>query len=225
MISKEQLISFIEKVRVRKPNNPGQSYQVEDLIPNIPQTVELLYEVVDYNSLESLNRFKVDFFYHLESIIKVSSFESLPIAIEGLAQKFESFLKKIAFIKYKDKDPRYFYGDKYTKGINGTSLGKLCEGILENTEKGDIESIIPLELPDKLFNYKGVNRYFADFVRTELRNKVHYSQEYPRNEIILLSEIVVVLYLLTVQDNREFLSNVFIKESKYLHSISERFKK
>lgn len=225
MVTQEELIDFIKKVKVRKPNNPGQSYAVEDLITNIPKTVELLFEVVNCSSHESLNRFDIDFFHHLTSIVHLSNFENIPIAIEGLSQKYESFLKKIAYLKYKDKDPRYFYGDKHTKGINGTGLGRLCEGILDNTERANLDGIIPLELPDKLLDYKGINRYFADYVRTELRNKVHYSKEYPRNEIILLSEIVVVLYLITIQDNFQFLSNLFIKESRYINSIAEQFKK
>lgn len=223
MVTKEELISYIEKVKVRKPNNPGKSYAVNDLIANIPLTVDLLFEIVNCETDQSLSRFDSDFFYHLEEIVHLTSFDKLPIAIEGLAQKYESFIKKIAYLKYKDKDPRYFYGDKHTKGITGTTLASLCEGILHNTDKGEAEGAIQIELPDKLLDYRGVKRYFADFVRNEIRNKVHVSQEYQRNELILLSEIVLVLYFITVQDNHIFLSNLFLKESRYLISVAEQF--
>jgi len=218
MVRQEELIEFIKKIEISSIKNDEGAYSFP--VNNIPITVELLFKVIDVKADDSLSRFKHDFLYYLENIIKISDFNSLPIAIEGLGQKFESFLKIIAFLKgYKTTE--FWNGNKYSKGIVGTSLGGLCIGKLENTSEGKKVEAKQLKLPNKLFNFSGINLELVEFVREGIRNKVHYSENYNRHQIITYSEKVVIIYLLVIQDNFEELSKKFLPQFKYLYKVIE----
>jgi hypothetical protein len=219
---KDQLYDYLISVEVWLPNSPGHRYSIKNHIPNLAECIEILYALASKETDTSLDRLQVDFPHVMENIITYKNLENLPKYVEDLAQLFEPYIKKIGYLKYATGDKRYFYGDQHTLGINGTSLDALLKGELTNTKKGDENNIPQLTLPTNIFDVdSGLNRKFADYVRTNLRNAVHYCKSRPRNEYILYSEIVIFLYLLVIRDNFKFLAKYFLPHYSYLINIIE----
>ena len=224
MISHTQLSEFVEKIgQIYRPDNLGKKYDVRELINDIPTCSKLLIELINSEENdESLERLDKDFHTHLKTIFELSDLEKLPIAIEGLAQKYEAFIKKIAFLKYKNTE--IWSGNETSVGLTGTTFKDLCVGIIQN--KPNIpESIPKLTLSEPLIKYQGVTRSLLDFTRQKLRNAVHYAPEINRKDLIPYSEIVVLVYLFSVQDNFHFLSQKFLPEFKYKIKLIEHFRK
>src|ERR1043165_672771 len=199
MTQEERLVEFVKNIEVDTPSN-SQKHSATNLIANIPVCVKYLYKIIDSKTEPALDRFGYDFSVYIDNILNLDKFDSLPISIEGLGQKFESFLKIIAYLKGYHKTV-YWKGDANSKGILGTSLQGLCWGLLENTSVGNQQKVKQLKLPDKLFKYSGTNKELVDFVREGIRNKVHYAQTYNRKQLIAYSEKVVLVYLLVIEDN------------------------
>jgi len=223
MVSASQITKFVIKAGyLYRPDNPGRRYEINQLITNIPTCSKLLIGVINSGeSDKSLERLDLDFHTHAEAIIQISDLEKLPIPIEGLAQKFEAFLKKIAYLKYGDTD--LWHGNETSAGITGTTFKNLCEGIIEN--KYNVDRSIPcLSIPEPLVNYRGTTRSLLDFTREKLRNAVHYAPEINRKDLIPYSEIVISIYLLTIQDNFEFLSKKYLPHYNYKTKLLDRFK-
>jgi hypothetical protein len=219
---KDQLYDYLISVEVWLPNSPGHRYAIKNHIPNLSECIDILYALASKETDTSLDRLQVDFPHVMENIITFNNLENLPKYVEDLAQLVEPYIKKIGYLKYATDDKRYFYGDQYTLGINGTSLDALLKGELTNTKKGDESNIPQLTLPTSIFDIdSGLNRKFADYVRTNLRNAVHYCKSRPRNEYILYSEVVIFLYLLVIKDNFKFLAKYFLPHYSYLINIVE----
>ncbi len=210
---------FVQEIEyVSRPDNPGKTYFLGDLFPN--QSIEdlcfiLVSLVDDHENDDSLLRLKDDFNSHLNTIIEWSDLNDLPIAIEGLAQKYESFIKKIGYLKYRGTE--YWSGNETSAGLTGTTLKLLCEGKISN--KYGEEFAQPLVLSQPLINYKGISRSLIDFMRTKLRNAVHYAPTINRKLLIPYSEIVLVNYLLAIQDNIESLGPRYLKRLAHKQEI------
>ena len=205
-----RLNKFVQEIEyISRPDNPGKIYYLRDIFSS--HNVEelcfiLIYLIEDNENDDSLLRLKDDFNSHLDAIIDSSNLEELPIAIEGLAQKFESFLKKIGYLSYKGTE--YWHGNETSEGLTGTTLKLLCEGKVSNKYGKDYAEPLVLDLP--LINYKGISRSLIDFMRTKLRNAVHYAPTINRKLLIPYSEIVLVNYLLVIQDNINILGPRYI---------------
>lgn len=214
-----KLTHFVQEIEyVSRPDNPGKTYFLGNLFSN--QSIEdlcfiLLSLIEDDENDESLLRLKDDFITHLNTIIEWSELNDLPIAIEGLAQKYESFIKKIGYLKY--KETVYWYGNETSAGLTGTTLKLLCEGKVSN--KYGEEFAEPLVLSQPLIHYKGIARSLIDFMRTKLRNAVHYAPSINRKLLIPYSEIVLVNYLLAIQDNVESLGPRYLKRLAHNQKI------
>lgn len=210
---------FVQEIEyVTRPDNPGKTYFIRDLFSN--QSIEdlcfILVELIDDDDNdESLLRLKDDFNTHLNTIIEWSELNELPIAIEGLAQKYESFIKKIGYLEY--KDTVYWSGNETSAGLTGTTLKLLCEGKISN--KYGEEFAEPLVLSQPLINYKGIARSLIDFMRTKLRNAVHYAPAINRKLLIPYSEIVIINYLLAIQDNIASLGPRYLKRLAHNQKI------
>lgn len=210
---------FVQEIEyVSRPDNPGKKYFLSNLFSN--QSIEdlcfiLVSLIDDDENDESLLRLKDDFITHLNTIIEWSEFNELPIAIEGLAQKYESFIKKIGYLKY--KETVYWYGNETSAGLTGTTLKLLCEGKVSN--KYGEEFAEPLVLSQPLINYKGIARSLIDYMRTKLRNAVHYAPTINRKLLIPYSEIVLVNYLLAIHDNMEILGPRYLKRLAHNQKI------
>lgn len=200
-----KLTNFVREIDyLSRPDNPGKVYRIKDLLSevSIENLCYILIQLIeDKENDNSLIRLEDDFKTHLITIIECSLLDNLPIAIEGLAQKYESFLKKIGYLKYQGTD--FWSGNAISSGLTGTDLKKLCDGIISN--KYGKEDYEPLKLDNPIINYKGVSRSLIDFMRTNLRNAVHYAPEINRKHLIPYSEIVIVIYLLAIQDNIKLL--------------------
>lgn len=197
----KSLNKYVQEIEyVSRPDNPGKIYFIKDIFKD--HNIEdlcfiLIYLIEDSNNDETLMRLNDDFTSHLESIINPISLINLPIAIEGLAQKFESFLKKIGYIRYNGTD--FWHGNEISEGLTGTTLKLLCEGKISN--KFGKDHIDPLVLDFPLFNYSGLSRSLIDFMRINLRNAVHYAPTINRKLILPYSELVIINYLLVIKDN------------------------
>lgn len=210
---------FVQEIQyVSRPDNPGKTYLLDNLFPsqNIEDLCFVLVSLIDDDENdESLLRLKDDFNTHLNTIIEWSQLNELPIAIEGLAQKYESFIKKIGYLKY--KETVHWSGNNTSAGLTGTTLKLLCEGKISN--KYGEEFAEPLILSSPLINYKGIARSLIDFMRTKLRNAVHYAPSINRKLLIPYSEIVLVNYLLAIQDNIESLGPRYLKRLAHNQKI------
>jgi len=210
---------FVQEIEyLSRPDNPGKTYFIGDLFSN--QSIEdlcfiLVSLIDDDENDESLLRLKDDFNTHLNTIIEWAEINELPIAIEGLAQKYESFIKKIGYLKY--KETVYWSGNETSAGLTGTTLKLLCEGKVSN--KYGEEFAEPLVLNQPLINYKGIARSLIDFMRTKLRNAVHYAPTINRKLLIPYSEIVIINYLLAIQDNIESLGPRYLKRLAHNQKI------
>lgn len=215
---------FIKGIEyVSRPDNPGKTYFLDDLFSD--QSIEdlcfiLVSLIEDHENDDSLLRLKDDFNSHLNSIIEWSNLDELPIAIEGLAQKYESFIKKIGYLRYKGTE--YWSGNETSAGLTGTTLKLLCEGKVSN--KYGEEYAEPLVLSQPLINYKGIARSLIDFMRTKLRNAVHYAPTINRKLLIPYSEIVLVNYLLAIQDNIETLGPRYLRRLAHNQKIKSTHK-
>jgi hypothetical protein len=200
-----RLSNFVREIDyLSRPDNPGKVYLIKELLSevSIEDLCYILIQLIeDKENDNSLIRLEDDFKTHLITIIECSSLDNLPIAIEGLAQKYESFLKKIGYLKYQGTD--YWSGNAISSGLTGTTLKMLCDGNISN--KYGKEDYEPLKLDNPIINYKGVARSLIDFMRTNLRNAVHYAPNINRKHLIPYSEIVIVIYLLAIQDNIKLL--------------------
>jgi hypothetical protein len=214
-----RVTNFIQGIEyVNRPDNPGKKYFLDDLFSN--QSIEdlsfiLMNLIDDHENDNSLLRLKDDFNSHLNSIIEWSNLDELPIAIEGLAQKYESFIKKIGYLRYKGTE--YWSGNETSAGLTGTTLKLLCEGKVSNNYGEEYAE--PLVLSKPLINYRGVSRSLIDFMRTTLRNAVHYAPTINRKLLIPYSEIVLVNYLLAIQDNIETLGPRYLKRLAHNEKI------
>jgi hypothetical protein len=215
----KRLNKYVQEIEyVNRPDNPGKIYFLKDIFKdhNIEDLCFILtYLIDDSDNDETLMRLKDDFISHLESIINCISLFNLPIAIEGLAQKFESFLKKIGYIRYKGTD--FWHGNEISEGLTGTTLKLLCEGKISN--KFGKDHIDPLVLDFPLFSYSGLSRSLIDFMRINLRNAVHYAPTINRKLILPYSELVIINYLLVIKDNVNILGPRYLSRLAHNQEI------
>lgn len=91
---------------------------------------ELLENLLNYEIPEpTLSRVKVNFEIAFKNIIELNKAE-LASSLELLATNFESFIKRIAYLKYNPHYPEYWNGDGIYKGITKSSLGELLNSAL-----------------------------------------------------------------------------------------------
>lgn len=89
----------------------------------------------------------------------------MPQAIENLATNFESFLKKIAYLKFNDSN--IFFGDEVFLGIEKCTLFNLIEGIIPS-KKEPLDSSKSKNFPSKIVPYTGIEKAILDFVREKI---------------------------------------------------------
>jgi predicted RNA-binding protein with RPS1 domain len=224
LVEENVLLQYVSEIEyIVKPNNPGQKYSIKEMIPDLKRNIALLYLVIDDPETDAtIERLDSDFYVHLEKIISAVNLNELPIAIEGLAQKYEAFIKKIAFFKYGGSE--LWAGNSVSAGISKTTFMKLCEGVIAN--KYGIETEVPeIRLPEPLVNYTGYTRAFLDFARDKLRNAVHNAPTMLRKELVPYSEVAIIIYLLTIESNKEFLSRKYLSSVQYEDKLLDVFGK
>lgn len=194
--------------------NPARG-KSEVKLKNLELTVKLLISFLTYEVDEpTLLRVKQTFESSFKKIIE-SNIEDFPSAIELLATNFESFIKKIAFIKYKNDYPEFWIGDEVYKGISKSNFGELLKSSLFPKEEIANEAIAPKPYPSILLDFKGIKQAIYDETR-KIRNNVHIAKDYSSIELVTSLNVVLGAYLLAVEDNIDFLKSKLLDEYKEL---------
>lgn len=208
---KETLTHLLSDLQIAPPESHQQRKLLTTLIPNLDDVIELLFYLLDEAAnIPNLERIKDDFLAHCETITNFR-IAGYPIAIEGLAQKFESFLKVIGYCRYQNTE--YWQGNGVNVGIFGSTLDALITGFLNN--KKDTTSNEPsVWLPEPLVKNQKLSAKIFKFLRVSLRNAVHDAPRYQKKDLIAYSELAIVAYLLAVRDNYDLLAERFFPVSK-----------
>lgn len=187
------------------------------VIENISELSDLLFFILESEINEdSIARLKENFQNDFEKIYSFNVNE-MASAIEGLAATFESFLKKIALLKFEEQ--KIIEGDRDYKGINKCSLYELIEGFASRKDEGNENIPERREFPTRLVPSSGTEKEILDYMRAELRNAVHYAKSYNRIQLISYSNIVLGSYLIAIKENEDDLKKKLFKEFDYLTTI------
>jgi hypothetical protein len=208
-----KLKELIEKelFEIKKPPKFTTSFSIKSPGLVAELLIQLLNYEVDEDTLKRVGkRFWLDF-----SKVEKMAFDELSSSIETLAANFESFLKKIAYLKY--KGTKYWEGFEHCAGVKETTLYNLLTGKINNKRSAPQEAQL-IEIPEPLVDFTSIKRAVLDFTR-EIRNQLHNSVEYSREELFRFSNIVIQCYLIAVEDNLAFLKRQFLPEYKYLQRV------
>jgi hypothetical protein len=196
--------------------HPTQNREIE--LKEIGELTELLYRLLSHEVEESnLKRLKNNFEIGFD---KVNSFNliELPLAIETLATTFESFLRKIAYLKY--GKTAIWLGDENYEGIKKSSLADLISSELP-IKYNAAPGLTRKKYPEPLIDNTKVKGAILNFVREQLRNAIHQTKQYTRVELIKFSNYAVGVYYLAIDDNRDFLKKIFYPEFSYIAHLLE----
>ncbi|MFQ6600051.1 NACHT domain-containing protein [Flavobacterium sp. C3NV] len=196
---------------------------VSDLVTDLRLSTRLLFLLIDSDENDnSLLRLSEDFYLHLDIVLN-NELSGLPQALEGLAQKFESFLKKIGYLRYKNTIE--WTGDLTHEGILNSTLKNLYDGKLEVKRRRAPRGTSANFLPIMLFNNVSPTNEITEFIRNDLRNAVHRSIQHQRRNLVEWSEYVLLGYLIVINDNEDFLSNIFLPEARSNKKLQIHFEK
>jgi hypothetical protein len=186
------------------------------ILNDLSSLCDLLIQFINFEVNEdSLQRIRSNFENHFDKIYNLDKKE-LASAIEGLATNFESFLKKIALIKFDDAVA--WNGSDNYKGIKKCTLFELIEGKASKVDPR-IDGPEFKDFPLPIVNNSGTSKGILDFVRSELRNSVHSANPYSRTQLIQYSNLVLGAYLIAINDNLDFFKKKFFPEFSYLEGI------
>lgn len=201
----------------------GNTILISDLVTDLRLCTRLLFLLIDSEENdESLLRLSEDFYLHLDIVLN-NELSRLPQALEGLAQKFESFLKKIGYLRY--RNTIVWTGDLTHEGILNSTLKNLYDGKLEVKRRGAPRGTPANFLPIMLFNNVSPTNEITEFIRNDLRNAVHRSIQHQRRNLVEWSEYVLLGYLIVINDNEDFLSNIFLPEARSNKKLQIHFEK
>lgn len=218
--SRERLKKFVKReiTQIEKPGNPGQVYRFAD-----PESlVDILLDFLAFPVEElTVQRLEPSFWNALEPVLAEDlPVKSLPDCVERLAATFESFLKKIAFVRY-GSDVVRWSGDGVTYvGLVNTMLAELIRGIVGKTKAGALASDLSAPIVDS----RGTKGAVYGKVR-DVRNNVHRSQDYTLAEIIALARTVLASYLLAVEDNKLPIEQTIYPQYRYLQKAVDAFRR
>ena len=152
-------------------------------IDELDEITDLLFSVLQENTTEEI------FFHHCkfrQNFLKIKDFqqEEVSTAIQLLATNFETFLRKIAFLKYQDQELPY--GNSEFLGIKDIILPDL----LKNQTKEKKENGNYIDFPSHLVSQNGITAAIYHRVR-ELRNDIHDAKSYSVQEQIEYTILVL----------------------------------
>lgn len=218
----QQLINYITQVGEVEIPDSTNTVAISLLLPDLGVCSKLLFLFINNQQNDSsLLRLADDFHKNFDDIL-CGNLADFPMAIEGLAQKFESFLKKIGYFRFKDTDE--WTGNATHEGIRDSTLKNLYDGKLvpkKNAPRGTRAS----NIPELFFTNTSDTYKFAEFVRKQLRNAVHQSPRYPKRILVTWAEYIFLTYLLVIRDNQQFLAACLLPESKSKETLNRYFAK
>jgi len=216
---RDRLKKFVKReiAQIERPGNPGQMYRFAD-----PEgLVDILLDFLAFPVEElTLQRVEPSFWNALELLLAEDlPVKSLPDCVERLAATFESFLKKIALVRYGTDELRWS-GDGVTYvGLVNTMLADLIRGIVGKTKAG--ASATDLSAP--VVDSRGTKGAVYGKAR-DVRNNVHRSQDYTLAEIIALARTVLASYLMAVEDNKLLIRQTIYPQYRYLQKVVDAFR-
>ena len=142
-------------------------------------------------------------------------------ALEELAVGFESFLKKLAVMKYGARSVELCGDGTRYKGLLETSLGGLLEGQVAKIKPRDA-SIPFFRAPLVSFSYSGSTVRDAVYGRTrELRNEIHEAPARTLFDVLRLFRTIVAAYLFAVEENLPLIRRHADPRFRYLRRLSD----
>jgi len=217
--SYERLKKFVkhELSQVEKPGNPGQVHRFTDPERLVKVLSDLLAFPVDEPTIQ---RLEPSFWNAIEPLLAEDlPVRSLPDCVEKLAATLESFLKKIAFIRYRTDTLRWSGDGANYVGIVNTTMADLIRGFVGKSKAG--ESAPDLLAP--IVDCRGTKGAIYGKAR-EVRNNVHRAQDYSLAEIIALARTVLASYLLAIEDNKLVIEQTIYPQYRYLQKVVEAFR-
>lgn len=224
MIEREIIDLLTSQVfSAQNPNNPNDIHT----FANIEELVETFIQFLKFPSHEpSLERggSKV---LEAFSIFAAPALDThkLPSALEDLATGFESYLKKIAVLRY-ECDTVKLHGDGINYlGLLHTTLGPLLEGKVAKVNPRDT-SIPILNAPVVTFTYRrsNIRETIYDRVRI-LRNEIHEASQKSYLDLFRLFQIAAAGYLFALEENFCLIRQRVDPLFSYLMMLEEEFKK
>ncbi len=145
----------------------------------------------------------------------------LPNALEDLATGFESFLKKIAIVKYEGDTIKLRGDGVHYVGLLHTPLGALLEGKVGKSAKSNASLLLS---PVVTFAYddKSIRSSIYNYTRL-VRNGVHISEQKSLFDIMRLFSIVMAGYLLATEENLCLIREKTDPLFRYLKHFQESF--
>lgn len=222
----EEKIASLLCAEVSSIQNPQDSNDVH-VFAHIDELVEVLIGFLRFSCGEPLVEGVGEKVLHAFSAFAEAQLDRkrLPRALEDLSTGFESFLKKIAVVRY-ETDPVRLRGDGTNyAGLLHTTLGKLLQGTVSKINPRDT-SVPPLHAPVVTFSYAGTGMPETIHNRMRgLRNEIHTTPERSLLDLMRLFRIASASYLFATEENlsliREKVDPLFI----YLADVKERFRR
>jgi hypothetical protein len=169
-----------ELSQIEKPGNPGQAHRFANSEKLVKTLVDFLAFPVDEPTIQ---RLESSFWNAVEPLLAEDlPVKALPDCVEKLAATLESFLKKIAFLRYRTDTLRWNGDGANYVGIINTTLADLIRGFVGKSKAG-------ASAPDLLapiVDCRGTKGAIYGKARG-VRNNVHRAQDYSLAEIIALS--------------------------------------
>lgn len=194
--------------------HPSQNKKI--ILTEVGELTDLLFLFLEHKtSVPDLQRLKDNFELNFQKVLDLSP-EEQPGAIENLATNFESFLRKLAYLRY--YNTAWWTGDDTYTGISTSTLADLLAGSLSpriDTPEGTPRK----RYPETLVDATGTQGAIFDFVRSKLRNGVHYARQYNRVELAKYANHALGAYLIAIDHNRQFLKQILSPEYLYLQDI------
>ena len=217
--SRERLEKFVkhELTQIEKPGNPGQAHRFSNPGRLAKVLVDLLAFPIDEPTLQ---RLEPAFWNAVEPLLAEDlAVKSLPDCVEKLAATLESFLKKIAYIRYRTDTLRWSGDGTNYVGIVNTTLADLIRGLVGKTRAGETSP----DLLAPIVDCRGTKGAIYGKAR-EVRNNVHRAQDYSLAEIIALARNVLASYLLAIEDNSLLVEQTIYPQYRYLEKVVAAFR-
>lgn len=215
----EQLKKFVkhELSQIEKPGNPGQVHRFADP----PRLAKALCDFLRFRVDEpTIGRLDSAFWNAVEPLlVEDLAVRSLPDCVERLAAAFESFLKKIAFLRYKNDVLRWNGDGVNYVGLVNTTLADLIRGLVGKTKTG----ALAVDIAAPIIDARGTKGAIYGKTR-DVRNNVHRAQDYSLAEIIALARTVLASYLLAIEDNVQVIEQTVYPQYRYLQRVVEAFR-
>ena len=212
-----------ELVSVQNPIRPSEVY----VFSNLDELIDILLRFLKYDCGEPLvqevgKKVLRSFSFFASNAIQI---DDLSLGLEDLATVFESFLKKIAVVKYQGDTTRLVGDGTNYSGILHTTLGGVLEGKVAKVNKHS-RSTPDLSAPIVAFTYRqsNIRETVYNFARFE-RNKVHSASKLTLLELMQAFRVVCAAYLFAVEENFVLLRNTVDPLFIYLAKLRDAFEK